>query len=426
MPTEAWFPLRPHPDQSALWRSSARFVAVAAGRGSGKTELARRRVVRFLPVRKAWPDPMYFYALPTRDQAKRVAWEHLKALTPRRWVSDISESELCIRTVFGSSLYLVGMDKPARIEGNQWDGGVVDESSDQKPRSFSLSIRPALSHRRGWCWRIGVPKRVGPGASDFKECWHRWREASEDDAEAYTWTSDTVLPASEIEAARAELDPKDFAEQYRASWEVTAGLVFHAFSDVLNVDDQVQYRSGLPILVGCDFNVDPMAWVLGHAVGSELHVFDEVWLRNTNTALALEHLAKKYSSHAGGWRFYGDATDRARKTSASESDYVQIRSHPRFPGSRVFFPSSNPARADRFAATNAMFCNADNVRRCRVHPRCKALIRDLLVRAYKAGESEPDDHGDVGHPTDALGYLVNLVFPLRVKLFERAPEVVAV
>lgn len=417
MITPAWTPLKYHSVQSQLWRCRKRFVAAYAGRGSGKTELARRRVIRYLPVRKPWPDPIYFYGLPTRDQARRVAWPHLKALTPKHWLaSEPSESEMSITTVFGSKLYLVGMDKPQRIEGSQWDGGVLDESSDQKPKSFDLCVRPALSWREGWCWRIGVPKRSGCGAADFKEFCLDRADAS------FSWPSEDVLTAEECRAARNLLDEKDYNEQYRASWETMSGLVFYAFSDVLNVRE-VMYDPDLPLLVGCDFNVDPMAWVIGQSHGEELHVLDEIWMRNTNTTATLQKLAEKYESHHTGVRFYGDATGRARKTSATMSDYVQIRAFDKILDSRVFFPMSNPAVADRFAACNAMFCNADNRRKLFIHPRCRNLIKDLNTRAYKQGESQPDDHGDVGHITDALGYMIYIVHPIRFKLFESEPEV---
>ena len=111
--TNAWTQLRSHKPQSDLWRTRARFVAVAAGRGSGKTELARRRLVRYLPVKKPWADPMYFYAAPTYAQARRIAWGPLKALIPPSWLKgQPSETDMVIRTVFGSSLHVIGMDKP--------------------------------------------------------------------------------------------------------------------------------------------------------------------------------------------------------------------------------------------------------------------------------------------------------------------------
>lgn len=409
MLTAAWTPLRPHKLQSELWRTRANFVSVAAGRGSGKTELARRRVVRMLPVRKPWPDPMYFYAVPTRAQAKRVAWNAIKRLVPTEWLAHAPhESDMVIDTVYGSSLHVVGMDKPQRIEGNQWDGGVVDESCDQKPGHFGLSIVPALSHRNGWCWRIGVPKRAGPGASDFKQFF-------DNDSEAYTWPSSDILSEDQLRWAREHLDAKDFREQYEASWETASGLVFYAFDERANVSSDVQYNPSAPMMIGMDFNVDPMAWIIGWENGRYLDVHDEVWLRNAHTGLALDALFLRYATkHNSSWDFYGDATSRARKTAAAESDYVQIKNDKRFSPRRVYFPKANPPRRTRFSETNAMLCNALNERRLRIHPRCRNLIADLKARAYEEGTNDTADEGDVGHISDALGYVIHRRYPIKL------------
>lgn len=414
--TKAWFPLRYHPEHARYWSSPTRFKAVAAGRRSGKTELARRKVVWYLQFRKEWDDPLYFYALPTRDQAKRVAWPKLKALVPKAWDPLISESELSITTKFGSKLYCLGLDKPERAEGVGWDGGVVDESCDHKPGVFDLTLRPALSDRTGWCDRIGVPKRAGAAAHEFKLFWERGLpgDNKDPDIESYAWPSSDILPATEIEAAKRQLADKDYNEQYQASWESVGGAVFYAFDDVKNVTDTLVYSKDLPLLVGCDFNVDPMAWVIAQARGPLLHVFDELFIRNTNTEETLKELARRYGEHKAGVRFFGDATGKARKTAASMSDYVQIRNFKGISDALVMFPEANPPRHDRFASCNAMFKNAAEERRCLIHPRCRNLIRDLVTRAYTAGTSEPDDHDDISHASDALGYLIHWLFPLKL------------
>jgi len=420
--TRSWTKLRYHEGQARLWRTRARFVAVACGRGSGKTELARRRIVRFLPIRKPWPDPMYFYALPTYSQARRVAWRKIRDLIPPDWVSKLNESNMVVDTVFGSSLYIVGMDKPQRIEGDQWDGGVIDESCDQRPRSFDLSVRPALSHRDGWCWRIGVPKRYGVGAPEFKTFFDKGMTGDDSRVEAYTWPSSDILTAEAIEFAQQTLDARDYNEQYNAQWETASGLIFYAYVRADNVR-RVDYFKDRPLLVGSDFNVDPMAWVVAQRDEDKLYVLDELFLRNTNTQQTLDELFKRYGRHESGFEFYGDATGRARKTSASSSDYIQIRQDSRFAGARVFYPRSNPPVADRFAACNAMFRNAKGVQRLFVDPRCVNLIRDLETRAYREGTREPDDYGDVGHITDALGYVVYRLFPVALSYGSAPPKV---
>lgn len=413
MLTPEWFPLKPHAAQSAAWRTQARMVGLACGRGSGKTMLARRRVVRFLPIKKPWSNPMYFYALPTRQQAKRIAWDRLKSLIPPSWIrpNGISESGLIIRTVFGSTLHLVGMDRPERIEGDQWDGGVLDESCDLKPGSFAKSVRPALTHRRGWCWRIGVPKRFGCGAADFKAFWEMAKADTSGAYAAWSWPSDGLVPEEDLLDQRVKLDQRDYDEQYGGVWQGVSGLVHFAFDEKLNVQP-VKYDPKLPIVVGSDFNVDPMAWVVGHMVKEEFRFFDEVWKRNCNTRMALDDLYARYGQHKGGWVFIGDASSKARKTSASESDYAQIRNDTRFERSKIAYPRSNPPRADRFAAVNARLCNAAGERRLLIDPKCKRLIWDLGNRAYVEGSSDPDDYGDVGHISDALGYVIHYLRPI--------------
>lgn len=390
--------------------------------------------MRFLAVKKPWHDPIYFYALPTYKMAKRIAWRHITRLIPKEWIKgNLHESELRIDTVFGSSLYIVGLDKPSRIEGDQWDGGVVDESCDQKPGHFERSILPALSHRNGWCWRIGVPKRAGVGAANFKDFFKSGSIMSPEGPyipavhESYAWSSEDILSEEQLKWARENLDPRDYNEQYRANWETIGGAIFWAFDEVLNVQ-QCTYRPDLPLIIGSDFNVDPMAWIVAQQDPKHkdklLSVLDEIWIRNTNTRETLDHLYNRYGKHPSGFLFMGDASSRSRNTRASESDYVQIRNDSRFATRQVIYPRANPSLANRFAACNAAFRNAEGVRRVIVDPRCKNLIKDLTARAYVQGTTMPDDQGDVGHITDALGYVIYQIFPLRLEV-AHAPGVYA-
>lgn len=415
MITKAWTQFRPHKIQIQAWKCPERFVAIPAGRGSGKTELAKRRLVRFLPVRKQWADPRYFYGAPTEGQARRVAWDDLLALIPPEWGPRTRGN--CITTKFGSELWVVGLDKPQRIEGIQWDGCVLDESCDLKPGTFTLNVLPTLTHRDGWCWRIGVPKRQGPSAKEYRAFFEEAKSGRIPEAAGFTWPSSDILTPEALAYARAHMDKKDYREQFDAVFESAGGGIFHAF-DVNYNRRPVVYDSTLPIIVGSDFNVDPMAWVLGHRRDDRMEWFDEIWVRDTNTLRTLDQLYSKYSSHTGGFEFYGDATGSARKTSASKSDYQHIRADERFIklGRTIHYPKANPPVADRFATCNAMFHSADGKRKMFVDPRCTNLLDDLAARYYKVGTNEPADTGDLGHVTDAMGYPIYRLFPIRVKL----------
>jgi hypothetical protein len=411
-----WANRRKHAKQIQFLASRKRFIALDCGRGSGKTDTLKMKMSIKLFERKPWPDPRYFFGAPTEGQAKRIAWNDFKMLIPRKYVASISESEMKITTTMNSMLQVVGLDKPQRVEGVQWDGCGVDESADIRPGTFALNILPALTHRNGWCVRSGVPKRQGIGAAEFREFCERAGSGEMPDAERYTWPSSDILTPAQLAYMRETMDPKDFREQFEASWEDPGGIVFWAFDGEANVRP-CTYNADKPLVIGSDFNVDPMAWCIGHRYQNRMEWIDEIWLRNTNTRATLDVLWQRYQHHKGGFEFYGDASGGARKTSASSSDYQQIAADERFAkaGRVLRYPSKNPDIEGRFSACNAMLLNADGDRRMFIDPRCKHLIDDLKARYYKPGTRDVADKGDLGHITDAMGYAIHQLFPIRIE-----------
>jgi hypothetical protein len=222
-----------------------------------------------------------------------------------------------------------------------------------------------------------------------------------------------VLEPSEVEAAREAMDEKDFNEQFGAMWETVSGLVYYGFDATKSLSNWA-YDPSKAIVVGSDFNVDPMAWVMMQQGPTGVHVFDELWLRNTNTEATLDELHKRYKDHRAPWLFFGDASSRARKTSAARSDYAMIKSDSRFKDSKVFYPKANPPVADRVAAVNRMLRSASGERKLLISPKCVHTIRDLGYLAYIEGSREIDKRDpDSGHISDALGYPIHKIFPVR-------------
>lgn len=420
--TPAWYTLKPHKQQALMWASNERFLAARAGRGSGKSTVLIRKLVTKLPEATWHGEPgMYCFCAPTRDQSKRIAWDKLKALIHPSWLAkEPSESELLIKTIWGSTVQILGFDKPHRIEGVQWDGIVVDESADIKPGSVDKSVIPALTVKQGFLWRLGVPKRQGIGAREWKKV------CNDSEYKLYEWSAEDLLPASEITRLRNLLDPKDYEEQIQGKALEEGGAAFYAFSLEGNVDPTVKYDPTKHIVVGSDFNVDPMAWVLCQLHGDQLHVFDELFLPNTNTRRTLDTLWRRYATHKAGWVFIGDATSKARKTvatTATPSDYLAIKNDTRFAdtkegkkGCKVQYPKSNPPVKDRLASCNAMLCTYSGYRRVKIAPGCTNLIEDLESRDLdeRGAPKDADKYG--GHISDAFGYVIHKLFPIRVEI----------
>lgn len=413
-----WKKLNYHPVQSALWSYTGRFAAIVAGRQSGKTEICMRKLTLQLPIKKPWADPLYFYVCPTFQQARRVGWDRFLKLIPKEWIpkGGTNKQDGSIKTIFGSTLYVLGADKTHRLEGNAADWILVDESSDQRPELYVKTIRPMLAMRGGTCYRLGVPKRSGIGRVEFRDFFNKGVERK-DGIASFFWKSSEVWSEEEINSAKSQMSELDYAEQCDAEWKDQGGTVYYGFVND-NVRDDISYDPTQEINVGCDFNVDPMCWTLSHYQDGKLYVFDEIMLRNTNTQATLDFIHNKYYQHLAGWRFFGDASSRARHTPATKSDYMIIKNDIRFGQKKVYFPKRNPHIRDRVASVNAAFKNAKGDIRIYISYNCKRLINDFNTISYVEGTSEVEDYRgtDIGHMSDAMGYVIHSLMPVELEI----------
>lgn len=426
--TDRWTRLRRHETQQGYYHSRYRFNAVPAGRRSGKTEIAKRRLVRRAMRGSRFDSPRYFAAAPTRDQAKRIYWDDLRKLIPA-WMVDgePSATDLCIPLKNGASVWVVGMDKPERIEGQPWDGGILDEFGNMKAKAWPENVRPALSDRMGWCDLIGVPEGRNHYYDAVKLAQSELAErGAESDWGYFHWKSAEILPASEIAAARRTLDDLTFQQEYEASFVTFTGRAYYPFDDAKHTA-RLQYNPDAPLIIALDFNVAPGVAVLcqeqmlpgggllGTGVIGEVHI-----QANSNTPAVCRKIIKDWGNHRGLVMLYGDATGGAggsAKVDGSDWDLVAKHLRPAFPN-RLHFrvPAENPRERVRINSMNSRLLSADNSIRMMVDPsKAPNLVKDFEgVRLLVGGSGEIDKKYDrrLTHLTDALGYYVAYEFPI--------------
>ncbi len=413
--TDRWYPLTPHREQVRLIQSPARFRMAPAGRRSGKTERAKRYVIRTglrEALRREYDTYPYFLAAPTRDQAKAIFWDDLKKLLPLELIDgEPLETSLCIKTKLGAEYHVVGMDKPQRIEGRPWCGGVLDEYGNMKPTAWPENVRPALSDRGGWCWFIGVPE----GRNHYYDL---YREAAgRPDWDTFHWVSADILPPEEIAAARQDLDELTFQQEYEASFINFQGRCYYGFEDA-NITP-CPYDANSPLSVCFDFNVAPGVAVAVQEVGGKTLAIWEAWIqRGSNTERITNMVVDRFQNHRNTVTCYGDATGGAggsAKLAGSDWDIIRKILTPVF-GSRLAFdvPRANPDERVRVNAVNARICSSDGIRRLYVDPSCSHLIRDFEgVVAAEDGRIEKSKDGNLTHISDAIGYYIIRLFPLE-------------
>jgi hypothetical protein len=128
-------------------------------------------------------------------------------------------------------------------------------------------IRPALADKQGWAlihlhprWHRQLvlrPLVLRPMKTTGD--WKRW---------CFTTIEGGNVPPEEVEAARAQLDARTFRQEFEASFENLSGLVAISFNDA-NIDKEVRDLPVLPLLLGVDFNVDPMSGICAVKKGDD-------------------------------------------------------------------------------------------------------------------------------------------------------------
>jgi hypothetical protein len=434
--------LRPHPAGEAYSLSPHRFNTVAAGRRSGKTERAKRKLVRrALSAATDWV-PRFFAGAPTRDQAKRIFWDDLKALLGADLMRrPPSESELILYALNGAEVHVVGLDKPQRIEGSPWDGGILTEVPNQKATAWGANIRPALSDRKGWCDLEGVPEGRNHFYDQVTQAEQLMKElGAASEWGHYSWPSSDVLDAAEIEAARRDLDELTYRQEYEASFVNFEGRIYYTFDRGTHTAP-LTYNPKLPLILMFDFNTSPGVCAVGQeqrlpgqfehdAQGAPLlnapvtgtGIIGEVHIpRNSTTPAVCKRLAQDWGKHEGPVQCYGDATGGAGGSAKVEgSDWVLIEKNlrPVFSDRLSFHvKESNPAERARVNSVNSrLLSTVGDIRLMVDLRRAPNVVKDFEgVQALKGGSGEIDKATTpaLTHLSDGIGYYVEHRFPVR-------------
>lgn len=379
-----------------------RFRVVVAGRRFGKTHLS----IRELAFHAKDPDKEVWYIAPTYKMARQIVWRKLKnKLQDLNWVVKTNETELTISLKNGSTISLKGADNYDSLRGVGLDFIVLDEFADIDPEAWYETLRPTLSDKQGKALFIGTPKGIGNWAYEIYQ-------NSQDDRDNWASFSYTTLdggnvPLEEIEQARKDLDERTFRQEYMATFETFSGRIYYSFDRAQNVR-KYEGNTPLAVYIGMDFNIDPMSAVVATREGDTLHIIDEVRLFSSNTQEMIDELKQRFPK-SKFW-VYPDPAGNQRKTSAGGQTDITLLNNAGFV---VKAPRVHTPVRDRINAVNSLLCSADGVRRLYVDPKCKYTIEGLERQTYKEGTSQPDKESGYDHMNDALGYMIDYLFPVR-------------
>jgi hypothetical protein len=401
----------------------ARYKGASGGRGSGKSHYFAEEVVERM-VRD--PSARVVCIREVQRSLKFSAKALIEAKIRELGVEPLFEVLTTeIRSTVGPGLCIFeGMqdhtaDSIKSLEG--FSIAWVEEAQSISQRSLDLLI-PTIRAEGSELWFSWNPeKRTDPVDVLFAAL----------DADMIrvhtTYRDNPFLPMTlrkEAEKLKA-LDPEKYAHVWGGQYDLGGnGRVYAKFLEKPypdgHIDPTVRDLGG-EILVGQDFNINPMASIIAVRAVDECHVLDALLVPTSNTEEVCQEIRRRYPNRRVV--FCPDPAGNARHTNAKagQTDFTIIRSF----GFEVRAPSAHPPVVDRVNNANAMLCDDTGRRRVRIHPRAKHLIESLGSQVYKPDTNIPDKTGGYDHPNDAFGYLLwqefNRLTPTSVRVSTYSP-----
>lgn len=415
-----WYQLKDHPVQQALIEAvgkGVRFPVVPAGRRSGKTERAKRFVAKEA-MRNA--GERYFIAAPTRDQVKKIYWADMKLLCFSSLQARApSESELIIYLNNGSEIHLIGLDRPERIEGVLWTGGVIDEIADVKEEAWEANIRPALDtfnptrpDYRAWCWLIGVPD----GLNHYYDMAQYAESSGDPEWRLFHWKSSEILPEKTIISAKRQMSPKQYRQEYEATFEGAAGRIYEDYSKANHTSAVLEAHE--QILWMHDQNFTPLSSAVGvrRNSGKDLYLLDEIVLTSAVSKQSATEFVEKFNAHKNRHvLIYGDPAGRAGEKHGHSSDYTDIEGVLKANGWTYTrkVKLAAPAIKDRQNAVRTKVLTAEGGISLFVNPvTAKWCDKGLATVQLQEGSTfQEDQKNKYQHITTAIGYCIDAEWP---------------
>lgn len=418
---DRWYPLKDIDVQVNLSQSvpsGVRFPVVPAGRRSGKTERAKRFVAKQAMTHA---NEKYFLAAPTQDQAKKIWFDDMCLLTlshthPKQ--PRVSPQPI-IHMPNGTEIHIIGLDKPQRIEGINWTGGVIDEIADVKEASIEANIMPALNtvdprrpDYRAWCWFIGVPD----GLNHYYRMAQYAETANDPDWALFHWKSEDILPPDVIEAAKRTMSAKQYQQEYCASFETATGRIYEDYSKANYTDVEIEPHEQLMWMH--DQNYTPLSSAIGVRRGDNLYLLDEIVLSSAVSRQSALEFVERFKGHQNKHVIvYGDPAGRAGEKHGHASDYTEIEDVLREHGWRFTrrVKKAHPAIKDRQNAVRAKICTADGHRSLFVNPKTAPWCHEGLatVQLQEGSTFQEDQKNQYQHITTAIGYCVDYEWPIN-------------
>lgn len=409
--------------QLKVFLSSIAIVLAIAGIRGGKTHVGALKTIFYAMEHPCLGDECHLVCSPTY-QMSRVPVEKIFRLLYDKKLFPIcplvkyrrADRTFVLAANGGGVTYITvrSTHDPDKMRGIKALSAWLDEAAYMTLYAWQV-IQGRLADSNGPCWVTTTPA----GYNWVYELYEKARNGDKT-IKVVHWesTENTFVSQEGISRLADRFDSRTHTQEVKARFVRGRGLVYYPFHRKTHVRP---YRVDphKPLIVGQDFNVDPMCSILGQPIlntrGQEsIHWFHCRKDRDSSTFNLVTWL-DMYIAELGIKKslvtIYADAAGNARST-AGKSDFRILRDG----GYTVSAPPKNPMIKDRVNCVNGLLLPAaTKVPRMFFTPDCVPVIESLEKQIWEINSDPPtpDKKQGFDHFADALGYPCWRLFPLK-------------
>ena len=319
--------------------------------------------------------------------------EHLEALGYKKGEHySYNKVDKIIKFKNGSEILFSQLDDPEKFKSLNLHWAEIEEASQVGYSTIKQLLGRLRNTYRGNNWKNFRYRLFGHTNPQPDKGWI-YERFVENKQENYRLiiaptTNNIYLPKHYIESMKDAFDEEYYRINVLGEFgNYNSGLVVKGFTDE-NIKN-LKYNKNLPLHLTCDFNVDPMMWLVAHKDKENVYFFDEIVIENATTEMCFKEFMRRYPNKNQEIIINGDASGDNRSTQSEFTNYAIMRKLLKDNGYTNFrfeLRPYNPPILNRIAAFNARVRSADGKVRLFVDKRrCKYFIQNIYNLKYKEG-----------------------------------------
>lgn len=265
-----------HKGQSKAWRSNARFVAMIAGTGAGKTYMGAVWLYREI---QKHPKGSFLVVSPTYLMFERIILPYTKNFLDEVTKGEYKAGERTYYLPTGGKVFFGSADNPLTLEGVHVYAAWMDEAGQMKRDAWDVVLR-RVGFYNGRVLITTTPYNMGWLKTEFYD---RWREGDKDyDVIQFASILNPAYPKEEFERAKATMPEWKFKMFYLGQFARPEGLIYQDFEPSKHIITPFELSPAWRRIIGLDVGFNNPTAAVWCAINEDdiIYVYREYYKKN--------------------------------------------------------------------------------------------------------------------------------------------------